>query len=85
MKPHFACLLTVLLSTLVFAQSNPLALKRPPLSKNLSQLLQGAHSTQRRAGTFEVTAARRGALPMQRGLNFAPVVTYGPGGGNRFL
>lgn len=79
MKPHFACLFAILLSTMMLAQSNPVPLlKQPLVPRYLSQTPQGTPLAQRVTGAFKATASRRGALPMQ-GLNFAPAMPYSSG------
>jgi hypothetical protein len=89
---RFVCLFAILISMLVLAQSSrnqlanqssglPNAQQRHPLlPPNLSQMPQGAPFALHGAGALKVTGARRGASPMQGGLDFANAVAYGSGG-----
>jgi hypothetical protein len=93
---RFASFFTVLVSVVLLAQSNRASLvdqtNGGPVAQeaqrgmplNLSQMSQGARFPQRRAGAVKATTLRRGALPMQSGLSFAPAVVYDSGGTEAF-
>jgi hypothetical protein len=83
-SPFLACLLTILLSTVVPVQSNPVPLNQPLVTKNLPQMPQRAPFAQRGAEGFKPNALRRGAMPLQNGLNFASAVAYNSGGSLAF-
>ncbi len=78
---HLVCLFAVLISMLMFAQTNRAPFASPPkrMPANSAPTLQGPTFAQRRAGGGHVTTQRRGGSPMS-GLDFAPAVTYGSGG-----
>ncbi len=88
---RFVCLLAILISMLVAAQSNRAPLvnqqnglpgaQQPHLgvSPNFSQMPQGAPFARRRAKAGRVTRSRLG-FPQASGLNFANAVAYNSGG-----